>query len=67
MIVDYAEVHERQFTEWNMGYLGEGSLNRALFFRFSASEGFNPYALSGKAAVALMLAAKENTPLLKSA
>lgn len=67
VIVDYAEVHERHFTEWSMGYLGEGSLNRDLFFRFSATEGFNPYALSGEAAVALMLAAKENTRLLKSA
>ncbi|ANJ66321.1 hypothetical protein A9404_02045 [Halothiobacillus diazotrophicus] len=67
VIVDFAEVEARQFTDWQMGYLGEGSLNRDLFYRFSATEVFNPYALSGASAVALMLAARERARLLKSA
>ena len=66
MLLDYRAVLSRQFSEWNMGYMGEGTMNRAIFFEYGASEQFDPYALSGEGAEALMLAVRAQVPLLKS-
>lgn len=66
LLLDYQEVTRRQFTEWNMGYLGEGPMNRSIFFEFGQEDRFDPYTLSGASAEAMMLAAKEHIPLLKS-
>ncbi len=66
LLLDYQVVVSRQFSSWNMGYLGEGSMNRNIFFEFGASEQFDPYNLSGAAAEALMLAMRAQVPLLKT-
>ncbi|HQS03415.1 MAG: hypothetical protein B7Y07_08540 [Halothiobacillus sp. 24-54-40] len=66
LLLDYQVVVSRQFPNWNMGYLGEGTMNRAAFYEFGASEQFDPYALSGAAAEALMLSMRAQVPLLKT-
>lgn len=50
----YEPIIERQFTDWAMGYLGEGVLNRQILTRYFADGQFQPYLLSGPAAALLM-------------
>ncbi len=66
VLLDYREIVKRQFADWNMGYLGEGSINKATFYEYSGTDTFDPYTLSGDSAAALMLAFIDNVPLIKS-
>jgi hypothetical protein len=66
VLLAYQEVIQRKFSNWNMGYLGEGSINRAVFHEFGIDSPFDPYKLSGSAAQALMLAVHGQVPLLKT-
>lgn len=54
VMLAYEPIIERQFTDWAMGYLGEGVLNRQVLMRYFADGQFQPYQLSGAAAAVLM-------------
>ena len=60
-LLEFSRVGQREFSDWSMGYVGEGVLNQALFFRFSAQPVFDPYLLDGPAAVEFMRAATESS------
>jgi len=53
-LLEFSQVARREFAEWSMGYVGEGVLNQALFYRYSPRAVFDPYALDGPAAVEFM-------------
>ena len=53
-ILDYVAISRRTFSDWTMGYAGEGAMNRDLLFQYSKTTEFNPYSLSADSAVELI-------------
>ena len=52
-LLAYQEIAERRFAGWSMGQVNMGRLNVAQVLRYAETPVFDPYALSGGAAVAL--------------
>ncbi|WP_334189294.1 BLUF domain-containing protein [Noviherbaspirillum sp.] len=42
----FEEVAARNFSDWNMGYLGYTQENRSLFLKYSSKAEFDPYSMS---------------------
>ena len=53
MLLHYQEIDERRFPGWSMGQVNMSRLNPALLLKYSESARLDPYAVSGKATVAL--------------
>ena len=53
VLLHYAEIDERRFAGWSMGQVNMQRLNPALLLKYSESARLDPYAVSGKATVAL--------------
>jgi hypothetical protein len=53
-LLDYAEVAERRFPGWRMGSVSLNRVNQASILRFSETPVLDPFAMSGKAAMALL-------------
>ena len=64
-ILNYEPITCREFSDWAMGYLGEGAFNAKLFYKFSNLDHFDPYLLSSESAVAFLLEARRNSYELK--
>lgn len=54
MILSFEEVPRRSFSNWNMGFAGADASRRGLYLRHGSSGQFEPYGLSGSAALALL-------------
>lgn len=52
-LLSYEEIEERRFAGWAMGQVNLARLNPALMLKYSETATLDPYAVSGKAAVAL--------------
>ncbi|OYU99037.1 MAG: blue light sensor protein [Burkholderiales bacterium PBB5] len=52
-LLNYEEVTERRFAGWAMGQVNMTRLNPGLLLKYSATPALDPYAMSGKAALAL--------------
>jgi hypothetical protein len=52
-LLSYQEIEERRFAGWAMGQVNLARLNPALMLKYSETATLDPYAVSGKAAVAL--------------
>jgi hypothetical protein len=52
-LLSYEEIEERRFAGWAMGQVNLSRLNPALLLKYSETATLDPYAVSGKAAVAL--------------
>jgi hypothetical protein len=52
-LLAYEEIEERRFAGWAMGQVNLSRLNPALLLKYSESATLDPYAVSGKAAMAL--------------
>ncbi|WP_374568737.1 BLUF domain-containing protein [Ideonella sp.] len=52
-LLSYEEIDERRFAGWAMGQVNMARLNPALMLKYSETSALDPYAVSGKAAVAL--------------
>ena len=52
-LLSYEEIGERRFAGWAMGQVNMARLNPALMLKYSETSALDPYAVSGKAAVAL--------------
>lgn len=48
-ILDYAEIEEREWGQWSMGFAAPSADNRALFLKYSGQSVFNPYIMGGSA------------------
>ena len=59
IMLDYREVTSRAYTGWSMGYLAESLMSSAIISKFSGTQLFNPYEMSGESAHQLMLASKD--------
>ena len=49
----YEEIEERRFAGWSMGQVDVSSLNPALLLKYSETAALDPYAVSGRASMAL--------------
>jgi len=52
-LLSYEEIAERRFAGWAMGQVQMAGLNPALLLKYSASATLDPYALPGRASLAL--------------
>lgn len=50
VILDYAEVPEREFTDWSMAYVDTDHLDRRLILKFCPTDTFNPMTMSAESA-----------------
>ena len=46
LLLEYAEVQERQFAEWSMAFLAARDVNQQLLERYTGSGKFDPYRLT---------------------
>ena len=46
-VLDYAEIEEREWSNWSMGFAAPSADNRALFLKYSGHSVFNPYVMRG--------------------
>jgi len=53
-LLDYAEIAERRFATWRMGNVRLNRVNLGTVLRFSETAVLDPFAMSGKAAIALL-------------
>lgn len=53
-LLDYAEIEERRFPSWGMGSVDLGRVNRRTILRFSERSAIDPFAMSGRSALALL-------------
>ena len=53
VLLSYDEIDERSFAGWAMGQVQMAGLNPALLLKYSASATLDPYALPGRASLAL--------------
>ena len=52
-LLSYEEIGERSFASWSMGQVHMSRLNPALVLKYSEAAQLDPYAVSGKATLAL--------------
>lgn len=62
IMLDYKEITMREFSDWSMGYMPESNLTAPINLKFSGTDDFNPYAMSGESAHQMMLALKNAVP-----
>lgn len=65
VILDYAEILSRDFTEWSMGFLTQIEDNRQLFQKYSATNQFNPYQMNSATLRAFFAEIRQNVRWLK--
>jgi hypothetical protein len=53
-LLAYEQVTERHFAGWSMGQVNVSRLNPGLVLKYSASTQLDPYAMSGRMALALL-------------
>ncbi len=53
VLLSYDEIDERNFSSWSMGQVNMNRLNPALLLKYSERAALDPYAVSGKASLAL--------------
>ena len=55
LLLDYAEIDERLFGGWRMGSVDLGRVNLGTILRYSETATLDPYAMTGRAALALLV------------
>lgn len=53
-VLEYAEIDEREWAQWSMGFAAQSADNRALFLKYSGQSIFNPYGMRGAAVKKLL-------------
>ena len=53
-LLHYEEIQERRFGGWTMGTVNVNKLNHSLLLKYSEKPELDPYAVSGKVALALL-------------
>ena len=54
VLLSYEEIAERSFSGWSMGQVNMSRLNPSLLLKYSDSAVLDPYAVAGKASLALL-------------
>lgn len=53
LLLSYEEIEERRFAQWSMGQASLARINPSLLIKYSEKAELDPYAVSGKASMAL--------------
>jgi hypothetical protein len=61
MLLKYAQIDERHWSNWSMGFAAPNADNRALFLKYSNQSMFNPYGMTGDNAEKLLKELSEST------
>ena len=64
VMLDYKEIYQREFDQWNMGFMPESNLTRPTNMKYSNSPDFNPYDMAGVSAHELMIELRNTVPVL---
>ena len=64
VILNYQEIHGRDFHDWSMGYIPISSATKPLVLRFASNHEFNPYETTGSSAYMLLLEMKKCLPTI---
>ncbi len=59
LILSYDNIDQRAFGNWSMAYVPETKLTQEHLFKYCAQSSFDPYALSSKSALALLISLKD--------
>lgn len=62
VILDYQEVHCRDFNDWSMGYIPTSSTTAPLALKFGSTHEFDPYSITGSSAYSLLIEMKKLLP-----
>lgn len=62
-ILQYQEVSSRAFSKWNMGFLPFTEKTKETILKYSSTDLFNPYEMSGDSAINLMTELKNIIPV----
>lgn len=54
VVLQYEEISERLFAGWTMGQVNLSKINPSLLLKYSAKPVLDPYAVSGRASMALL-------------
>jgi Sensors of blue-light using FAD len=54
-LLKFAEIEERHWAGWSMGFAAPNADNRALFLKHSSQSIFNPYVMKGDAAEKMLM------------
>lgn len=54
VLLEYGEIAERHFNNWTMGQVNLSKLNPSVLLKYSSLPELNPYAVSGRASMALI-------------
>jgi hypothetical protein len=54
VLLSYEEIGERRFAQWSMGRVDVERLNPAVLLKYSERAALDPYAVGGKASMALL-------------
>ncbi len=54
LLLDYAEIRERQYSAWRMGGVDIAKVNRSTILRYSEKSELDPYTMTGDAGVKLL-------------
>ncbi len=65
-VLDYAEINQRRYSNWSMGWAGAKQTNRELFLKYSASDHFDPFNMNAEQISGLLAALGESVTPLKS-
>ncbi len=64
LLLDYSEIFEREFGDWNMGYIPEMNLTTPINLKYSVQAKFDPYSMSGGSAHKLLLSLRNVVTLV---
>jgi hypothetical protein len=53
-LLDYAEIEERRFADWQMGSVNLNRVNQGTILRFSEQPVLDPFVMSGRAVLAML-------------
>jgi len=54
-IIDYQQIHKREFNRWSMGYIGDTDVNEEVNLKYSGNIEFEPYKMSPESALQWLL------------
>ena len=54
VVLHYEEIAERRFASWTMGQVNLAKVNPSMLLKYSETMALDPYAISGRASLALL-------------
>ncbi|NTS75436.1 BLUF domain-containing protein [Catenovulum sp. SM1970] len=62
ILLDYKEITNREFEQWNMGYVPESQLTSKINLKYSGGPCFDPFHMSAESAYQMLLELRNNVP-----